>query len=121
MLKRGTSFVFSLLPIVLGAFLFFNDNYLNTYGQWEDVRITWIDDKLFGIIMMILGVFLFLSFLLKSIKLQTIGLVLLGSDLFATTLIYFYRWMIGLPNITWIFGLALFALIYTSILKAGDK
>lgn len=121
MLNKGVSIIFSLLPISLGLYLFFNDNFLNTYGPWENKGIAWIDDSIFGITLIILGIFLIIAFTSKNLKLQSIGLVLLGADLFATSAVYFYRWIIGLPNFTWIFSFALFLLIYTSILRVGDR
>lgn len=121
LMRKNTSLVFSSIPILLGLYMVINDDFLNIYGDWDKYGMGWIDDYTFGIILITIGITLFLSFLLKSEKVQSLMLVALGSVLFAIFIVYLYRSFIGFQNITWIFSLSIFLLLYTSILRAGDR
>lgn len=121
LMRKNTSLVFSSIPILLGLYMVVNDDFLNIYGDWDKYGMGWIDDYTFGIILITIGTILFLSFMMKNEKIQSLMLVALGSVLFAIFIVYLYRSFIGFQNITWIFSLSIFLLLYTSILRAGDR
>lgn len=121
LMRKNTSLVFSSIPILLGLYMVINDDFLNIYGDWDKYGMGWIDDYTFGIILITIGIILFLSFVMKNQKIQSLMLVALGSVLFAIFIVYLYRSFIGFQNITWIFSLSIFLLLYTSILRAGDR
>lgn len=120
MMKKSSLLTFSFLPILLGMFLISNDDFLNVYGMVKNSGMNWIDDSIFGVVLVFIGILLLWSTRKKNMKLQCFGFVMLGASLFSISTIYFYRHTLGFPNITWIFSTALFILIYTSINKAGE-
>ena len=121
LMRKNTSLVFSFIPVLLGIYIIINDDFLTFYGNWNDYGMGWIDDNTFGLALVILGICLFVSFMVRNSNLQSIMLVLLGAVLFAIFFVYLYRAILGFHNLTWIFSLSVFLLLYTSILRAGDR
>lgn len=121
LMRRNTSLVFSFIPVLLGVYIILNDDFLSVYGLWDDYGVGWIDDSTFGFILVALGICLFISFMVKNIKVQSMLIIALGAALFSVFLVYLYRAMLGFHNLTWIFSLSVFLLLYSSIEKAGDR
>lgn len=121
LMRRNTSLVFSFIPVLLGFYMIVHNDFLNIYGEWANYGMDWIDDNTFGFVLVVLGICLFVSFMIKSPGIQSVLLVLLGAVLFAMFFIYLYRSILGFQNLTWIFSLSVFLLLYTSILRAGDR
>lgn len=121
LMRRNTSLVFSFIPVLLGFYMIAHNDFLSIYGEWQHYGMDWIDDNTFGFVLVALGICLFVSFMVKSPNIQSVLLVLLGAILFAMFFIYLYRSILGFQNLTWIFSLSVFLLLYTSILRAGDR
>ena len=121
MMRRRTSCTFSIVLILLGIFTIIEDDFLNLYGIIPGYMLTWVDDYIFGIFLVCLGIFNYIAYKTKNYKHQTISFVMMGGTFFSVGTVYLQRTFLGYPNITWILAYGLFFLIYTSILYKGNR